>query len=315
MSTPGHSSRRRSGDSRRPRGGNALRIDSYELIPEEVLPRIQALWMACQTVDATVMPFNSDSSLNNHMGLPSHYLAYDESSLIGYLQLFHPRLEEVEVTGVTHPDHRCRGVFSALLDRARREMSSWPVIERTILVVDGMSEAGGEYLRSRGATLEDTEYLMELTSPLQPPAMPSDFRIAQMGLEDVEPVAALSVEVFPERAEDALLAIRRTVESEGRIEFKATVGEVLVGFGGLSWEGGRASIFGLGVAPGERRRGYGSALLYSLAREAVDRLPRGTAITLEVSKSNSGALELYRRLGFEVRGSYDYYQLPGMAAS
>lgn len=292
-----------------------MRIESYEVIPESLLPGIEALWLACQVADATTMPLNSDSSLNNHPGLPSHYLAYKQDALAGYLQLFHPRQEEVEMTAVTHPDHRRRGIFSTLLEAARREMSKWPTIQRTIMVVDSRSEAGSDYLLNRGATLEETEYLMELLALPQPPAIPRGFRISPMGPEDVEPVAALSVEVFPENPEDAVSAIRRTVESEGRIKFKASAGETLVGFGGLSWEGNRASIFGLGIAPGARRKGYGSALLYSIAREALERLPKGTAITLEVSKRNSGALGLYRRLGFGVRGSYDYYLLPAMSAS
>jgi ribosomal protein S18 acetylase RimI-like enzyme len=291
-----------------------VRIETYEVLPSGVLPRIEELWLTCQKADGTNMPLNTDTKLNNHPGLPSLYLAYGERALVGYLQLFHPRQEEVEITGVTHPAHRHRGVFSALLEAAGAELDRRPSIERRLVVVDGHSETGAAFARNRGALLWDTEYLMELTAPLPPLEPPSGFEISPVALEDVEPVAQISARVFCESMEDALLAIRRTVESEGRLKFKATVEGRLVGFGGLSWEGDRASIFGIGIAPDERRRGYGTALVHAIAKEALRTLPDGTALTLEVSRSNEGALELYRRLGFEQRGSYDYYELPAITS-
>ena len=56
-------------------------------------------------------------------------------------------------------------------------------------------------------------------------------------------------------------------------------------------------IMNVAVAPAERRRGYGSALLADLCRHG--RTARAFAVVLEVRRSNQSAIALYERHGFE----------------
>ncbi len=59
-------------------------------------------------------------------------------------------------------------------------------------------------------------------------------------------------------------------------------------------------INNVAVAPGDRRHGFGRALLEHVIEDAV---ARGvTRATLEVRRSNTAALELYDKLGFRQAG-------------
>ena len=57
-----------------------------------------------------------------------------------------------------------------------------------------------------------------------------------------------------------------------------------------------SQIMNVAVAPEQRRRGYGSALLEDLCRHG--RQKRAWAVVLEVRRSNDSAIALYERHGF-----------------
>jgi len=80
---------------------------------------------------------------------------------------------------------------------------------------------------------------------------------------------------------------------------------VPVGFVLAREAGGEAEILSIGVVPQARGRGVGRALL----RGVIDRLRyRGVGdLFLEADEGNDPALQLYRRLGFTVRGRRESY--------
>nr|WP_251027732.1 GNAT family N-acetyltransferase [Bacillus sp. ISL-41] len=67
------------------------------------------------------------------------------------------------------------------------------------------------------------------------------------------------------------------------------------------------AIFGLGVLPEHRRKGYGRALLLL----AIEKLKEANAkeIMLQVAAENSNALNLYKSCGFEETSTMDYFEL------
>jgi [ribosomal protein S18]-alanine N-acetyltransferase len=73
-----------------------------------------------------------------------------------------------------------------------------------------------------------------------------------------------------------------------------------------------ARLFSIAIAPGNARRGVGTALVDACIRDA---LKRGCQkLRLEVRVDNSAAIGFYERLGFEVFGHYaDYYEDGGAA--
>jgi ribosomal-protein-alanine N-acetyltransferase len=77
-------------------------------------------------------------------------------------------------------------------------------------------------------------------------------------------------------------------------------GDVLVGFAFVSRYVDAWHVMNVAVADAYRRRGIASALLERLF-DITEADPR-RGYTLEVRVSNTGAIKLYERLGFEARG-------------
>ncbi len=95
--------------------------------------------------------------------------------------------------------------------------------------------------------------------------------------------------------------------SSVRTSASPDAGKVLaVARGALSrgWLG----ITAVTVAESHRRRGLGTHLMAQLARWGADR--GGRAIYLQVASDNTGALELYERLGFHHHHDYRYHVGP-----
>jgi len=65
-------------------------------------------------------------------------------------------------------------------------------------------------------------------------------------------------------------------------------------------------IYGFGVLPEYRGRGYGRQLL-AYTMQTLLALGK-TQIALEVATANKNALSLYQSCGFRETGSYDYYR-------
>ena len=81
------------------------------------------------------------------------------------------------------------------------------------------------------------------------------------------------------------------------------------GFCAYRLAAGELAVMNLAVLPGERRRGYGRALLAAALRAGA-RAGAERAL-LEVRASNAAALALYARFGFERIGARrEYYREP-----
>lgn len=76
--------------------------------------------------------------------------------------------------------------------------------------------------------------------------------------------------------------------------------DVAVAYGGLFWGVEEGQLLNLAVAPNARRKGYGKRILEALLAKAEDR--GCVQMSLEVRVSNTAAIALYRRLGFETAG-------------
>lgn len=76
--------------------------------------------------------------------------------------------------------------------------------------------------------------------------------------------------------------------------------------GSVSIENDEASIFGLGIAPQYQGKGFGRELLNLIAADLKNKGIEN--ITIEVDSTNKNAFNLYKKFGFEVETSFDYYR-------
>lgn len=82
--------------------------------------------------------------------------------------------------------------------------------------------------------------------------------------------------------------------------------DTVTGYGVLSHGAGEAHVLNICVAAGYRRRGLGETILLQLIDDA--RQLHADTLLLEVRPSNTAAIELYRKLGFnEIGLRKNYY--------
>ena len=121
--------------------------------------------------------------------------------------------------------------------------------------------------------------------------------MAEFAAEPVSASPHLDRAHFDRVADDLARRAGTLVLLSARAHSEETEG-VLIAFEGYS-SFGRAQLFNIHdvhVTPGARGHGLGTSMLETLA--ALGREHRFAKLTLEVAASNSGAIRLYRRLGF-----------------
>jgi ribosomal protein S18 acetylase RimI-like enzyme len=252
---------------------------------------VDHLRRACEAADPLDLKVELDEA--DDLERPIHFLAVTGDDVIGYAGLTPG--DESEVCGMVHPSWRRRGVGTALLARVRDAATS--LGRDSILVI--CEDAGPPalaWMRRLGATLESAERRMviRLSTPADRSVTsepPLEVRAASDA--DHDAVVAVLGEEFRDHPHE-----RRLVGVEG-----ATV----VGTLRLIVASHRTMIYGFVID--ERRRGQRlgtrmlAAVMAQLRSEGVG------DVGLEVDPSNTPAIRLYERFGFETVTTYRYMRL------
>ncbi len=132
--------------------------------------------------------------------------------------------------------------------------------------------------------------------------MPSEpgvsfMKIRRMGPEDISAVAAIEREAFARPWSEEILYRDLTEHSRAYIYVAEDAGEV-IGHAGIWKSPDDVHLTTLAVTATRRREGVASALVEKILQEHLEDRDE---VVLEVRESNQAALELYRKLGFEVR--------------
>ena len=121
--------------------------------------------------------------------------------------------------------------------------------------------------------------------------------------EDLPAVAAIERRAFPTPWSIAMFVLE--LSKPTGLCLAACRGGRLTGYTICSRYDSVWHVMNIAVAPEQRRRGIASALLAELYARAGE----GSRFTLEVRRSNQGAIDLYERDGFRVAGlRRRYYQ-------
>lgn len=129
--------------------------------------------------------------------------------------------------------------------------------------------------------------------------------IRDMTLADCEAVAELDKEAFS--VPMSVQGYEREYSNPNSTTLVAEKDGQVIAFANLWNISGDVSLNNLAVTALERSNGVGTALM----REAFVRFSGCDFITLEVRKSNEGAIRFYKRFGFRQVGiRRDFYDLP-----
>ena len=254
---------------------------------------------------------------------------FDGERLIGYIGIgnFGGPGSPPELNGMVHPEYRRQGVFQTLsgiaIEACKRQGA-----KSILLLCDKQSAPGQKLMEKTGARYHHSEYEMYLRKEgagrCAGLASGITFRKALNG--DAYEVARQNVIYFgekgsvrhddaednslPEAEKTALdqgLLMPEEEEKKGMTIYFALQGDQMIGKVHLQLAAGLGGIYGLGVLPEHRGKGFGRAILLG----AVEKLKEVDAkeIMLQVDVDNANALRLYESCGFEVTSAMDYFEL------
>jgi ribosomal protein S18 acetylase RimI-like enzyme len=227
-------------------------------------------------------------------------LWWQDDRLVGFCGLYAFGSPTVEATGMVHPDHRRRGIGSALLDEAL-ERSRGRGLSRFLLVTPRASQGARHLALERGGVLEHSEHALELTGPIADGPSDPSIELRPATNSDGDDVTRILTEAFghPHEPTDLETPDEPTLVA---VHDGAVIATMRIHKDRDSW-----GVYGFAVDTGLQGRGIGRDLLRRACRQARDAGIR--RIHLEVSVDNDRALGLYTSLGFTHEATEDYYEL------
>ncbi|CAH2213772.1 GNAT family N-acetyltransferase [Tepidibacter aestuarii] len=251
----------------------------------------------------------------------NEFMYFDGQEIIGYMGVcsFGGAGSSIEVNGMVHPEYRRQGVFKTLsklvtAEWKRRNLGSM------LLLSDRKSNSGQKFIKGTGAQYKHSEYEMYLKESnlesLKKKLHGITFRKASNA--DALEIARQNAIYFNDEAdiiseevemiisnEDMILPEEE--EKKGMTIYLAEKDQQIIGKVNLQLISGIGGIYGLGVLPKHRGKGFGRAILIM----AIEKLKESNAseVMLQVAAENSKALNLYKSCGFTETSTMDYYEI------
>jgi GNAT superfamily N-acetyltransferase len=268
-------------------------------LAEDDLEKVERLAELCRARDGLELPLNLATP--RQAELCNQLVCYREGELVGVVTLFGSA--EVEISGMVHPDHRRRGVGTALLNAAleecrRREASD------VLLICEQSSAAGVAFATAAGGRLRFCEYRMELDLASRAPLerRHPELVLQKAGPADAAELISITARSFDDPADLVQGRIERWLEQPNQHFYLGVL---------------RAEHPNLGAEPiGALRVIFEDqwSAIYTYGRqllaETVERLlaEGRSQISLEVETENRNALALYQSCGFRETTVYGYYE-------
>jgi mycothiol synthase len=243
-----------------------------------------------------------------------------EGTVVGYAQVTRDEAGVLESWGVVHPEHRARGVGSALLDRIERRVSDLAAASPSVRfrhAVNAGDLDAAAMLRARGLRPVRHFWHMQIDlggSP-DPGAAPTGIQIASVGSRaDLEAVHAVLDQAFagdwgyhPEPFDRWLEEQANSPSHDPSLWLVARAdGNAVGALTANVWDDG-GWVGELGVVPSHRGRGVAIALLRR-SFATFERLGC-RRVTLNVDAENpTGATALYERVGMRVVRRWDLWE-------
>ncbi|MCM1467818.1 MAG: GNAT family N-acetyltransferase [Alistipes sp.] len=220
------------------------------------------------------IPFYEENSYSDY---PAFHFLIRENRLVSFIGIMPVCENTVELTAYTFPAFRRQGHFTSLLKRVMEELSHFPSLH-----ILSAQELFFPFIKN---IFSHREYLMKLT--------PEDF-VSKDSDDDL----AISEYTFEDDTEtEYIYVLRQNIEKNALGILKIT----------RETGSDTACLHHVKIRKPFRNRGYGSALL-SRALEHFLFDKKNCAIVLHVTSTNTAAFRLYRKLGFQIIQSLDYYR-------
>lgn len=287
-------------------------IKLKEKLDQKDYTDINNLLKLCSELDQTTLKLELDFKLRRAEGVSKNsryineFMYYDRDKLIGYIGICQFGGDAIEVNGMVHPQYRRRGIFRTLFSLAKDE---WGKREsrKMLLLSDNDSLTGLGFIKNLGVSYDHSEYEMFLRSEPKQDSNLNNVILRKATNHDAKEIAMQNSVYFEKEYSDEDLIMPEEEEKCGTSIYLAEIDNKVIGKVHLETSDGIGGIYGLGVLPEYRKRGYGREILTL----AIEKLKESTLkdIMLQVAVKNKNALNLYSSCGFEVTSRMEYYEV------
>lgn len=243
-------------------------------------------------------------------------------TIVGYGQV---TLEEPDIAqswGVVHPDHRGRGIGSALLDRIDARATDLVPPSSSLRfrhAINARDDAAAAILRARGlAPMHHFWHMqIDLVEPVELGPSPEGIEIGGIEpVDDLVVVHALLEEAFVDDLSHHPAPYERWVEEETSASgydptlwLMARDAGTPSGVITASVADDRGWVDYLAVSGTHRRRGIGPALLRRSFAILADRGVRRVLVSVD-AQNPTGATAVYERVGMRIVNAWDQWERP-----
>jgi ribosomal protein S18 acetylase RimI-like enzyme len=278
-------------------------IKGFYKVSHALREEIDALLLACVEYDGLKTDIFTDESMNLHKDMQCAYTFRHQDKLTGFMFVFAPSAAEIEVSAIVHPDFRRQGVFKALLAEVLEEGMRFQY-KCGLLVCDADSPQGKQVMAHWKLSIHHTEYQMQHTVKKGRP-VPEGYILDKASIAELDALSLLGTQIFKSRGESEADILRNSIESPGRIQWVFKKQDKFIGLCAAELIEDKCFIYGLGIHPEERRKGYARIILDMAANHALENGIH--TLCLDVDSNNPAALTLYRSYGFIDVSVTDYY--------
>jgi len=286
-------------------------VKSTGLAPHQI-EQIGQLAQTCNAFENLTMKLNWSWLNNRPIDETNDFLYTVNGELAGYLALYIFTQSEAEVSVMVHPNFRRQGIFKTLLTAARAEVAQRGIPD-LLFICEQTSPAGAAAMRAIGSLYEFSEYRMDLRAAVPPFPTAANLNLRPAQLDDIPIMAQLDYLCFNMPVEKTIIQLEQEITNGRRkTALVATIDNAVIGKLNVLHVGPEDVYIGaFCLRPEYRGQGYGKTIL---SRTVAELQAMGhQRISLEVATSNSNALLVYQRCGFETTTGYDYYRLPALS--
>lgn len=235
----------------------------------------------------------------------NEFMYYNNNELIGYIGIDHFGGTTLEVNGMVHPEFRRQGVFRKLFELVKNERVKRKEKDM-LLLSDNNSISGQEFIKSIGASYKHSEFEMFLRHNHKQAISLDNVLLRKADNQDAREITLQNSLYFDIEFNEEDIKMPEDEEKCGMIIYIAEVGDKVIGKVHLEVTTDIGGIYGLGVRPDYRGKGYGREILLGAIEKLKERNKK--EIMLQVAAKNINALKLYKSCGFEETSIMDYYQ-------
>lgn len=236
----------------------------------------------------------------------NEFMYYKKNKLIGYIGICNFGGDVLEVNGMVHPRYRRKGIFKRLFSLVKDE---WNRREsrKILLLCDNNSTTGLEFIKYAGANYEHSEYEMFLSKSIDTSFDTENVTLRQATNSDSREIAMQNSIYFNIEFKEDDITMVEGEENYNSFTYIAEVNNIIIGKVHLEMTNNMGAIYGLGVLPEHRKKGYGREILKGAIANFKNR--NVNEIMLQVLTNNENALNLYKSCGFEETSIMNYYEI------